>query len=65
MTDLQLKETRSMLQNIRLMPAPLLILFCVFLLLPFWSLTFVELPWEIYARGDALAAGVVAFAYGD
>jgi hypothetical protein len=63
MTNLQPNGTRSMLPNILRMPAPLLILFCVFLLLPFWSLTFVELPWDIYARGDALASGVVAFAY--
>jgi hypothetical protein len=52
-----------MMQDIHRLPAPLLILFCVFLILPFWSLTFVELPWETFARGDALGAGVVFFAY--
>jgi hypothetical protein len=45
------------------MPAPLLILFCVFSILPFWSLSFIELPWVSWDQGDPLRAVVSGLAY--
>lgn len=54
---------RSFMQYLRAMPAPVLAMFLVFLVMPFVSLTFIDMPWEVYRREGLVHAILVVATY--
>jgi cysteine-rich repeat protein len=52
-----------LIDSLRKMPTPLKVLFSVFAIVPFWSLTLDPSPWTFYAEGQFVRAIILAFAY--